>query len=150
LDMGNWKADIVGNLTVLGNNFYDKDANLYTWSAGVRGGYVTRDWTLAGSVVYGYTNTEAFNWGDEGLRSLALGLSGQYLIDNNWNVVAGLTYDILSITDGVPTDADTLTGKLGVNYNFTDDMYLGGYVTYEFLQDGDKDVGLGVRFGVQF
>ena len=147
LSVDNWRLDVLGALNIMGDNWYDKDYNLYTWSAGVRGGYVANDWTLAGSVVYNYTNTEMFNWGDKGFKHFDLGLAGQYLIDNNWNVVAGLNY-ILPTESGID---DELFAKVGVNYNFTDDMYLGVYVTRELIVDNDdKEWGLGVKFGAQF
>ena len=67
---GAWKLDVLGGfemMPVWGDHakFMDKETTTYVWTAGVRGGYVTEDWTLAAHANFIYANSEAFNWGDD-------------------------------------------------------------------------------------
>ena len=80
----------MGNAAGKKNFWFDKDLTGYTWTAGVRGGYVSSLFTIAGHAEYGYSNSEMFNWGDKGLHTLAFGLDGQFVIDQNWNLVGGV------------------------------------------------------------
>lgn len=157
LDSGNWKSDVYGNMKVgtlgagamgvsQGDFYYEKDS-VYTWTAGIRGGYVAGDWTLAARAEYVYLNTEAFNWGDEGRHDWTFGLDGQYLIDANWNVVAGLEYDII---EDSPTD-DPIYGKIGMNYNLDSTKFLGLYTQTRLNpEDTSEEWKLGVKFGIDF
>ncbi len=164
LDMDNWKADVYGGygLTpVWGDHrpFLDEDDTMYRWVAGVRGGYTTAGWTLAAHAEYAYVNTESFNWGDDGVRAMSLGIDGQLVLNQNWNLNAGVEYTgILSdkyfgITK--VKNAGSWTGEFGVNYNINNDMYVGAYVNGEIAHaTGDwefKDgFGFGIKFGAQF
>ena len=81
IDMGNWKGDVYGVYsldTVWGDHvpFLDEDVTDYTWTIGMRGGYVGEGWTLAGHVDFDYLNSESFNWGDDGMHRLSVGVDG--------------------------------------------------------------------------
>ncbi len=150
-EMNNWKADIYGNLNIgeiWGDHadFLDEDRTFYNWTAGVRAGYVATDWTLAARAEFHYINTEAFNWGDDGAHNWTLGVDGQYLIDANWNIVAGVQYDTFE-NDFID---DTWMGTLGINYNIDATKFVGAYLSQDLAAD-DWDVwGLGVKFGIDF
>jgi hypothetical protein len=158
LDDMNWKADVYGSYAlapVWGDHsaFLDKDMTSYMWTVGLRGGYVANDWTVAGHFAYNYMNSESFNWGDEGMHSLVLGLDGQYLLDENWNLTAGVEYQ--GYTDDGVKNAGSWTGTFGVNYNFDANTFLGAYISGEMDHyTGDWKVadgfGFGVKFGAQF
>lgn len=171
---GNWVADVYGTYGVdhvypYKAPFLDKDLTGYTWTAGVRGGYVSSLFTVAGHFAYNYFNEESFNWGDYGLHTLTLGLDGQFVIDSNWNLVGGVEY--VGVTnEKVPTytehkgidkveNAGIWTGYFGVNYNIDATKYVGAYINGAMNHQGgdehdewvgDKGYGFGFKFGVDF
>lgn len=188
LDMGAWKVDAYGKYASEGatifahsdagddnkdhNFWFDKDLINYSWTAGVRGGFTTPVFTVAGHLEFVYGNSESFNWGDEGTHAWKLGVDGQYVIDRNWNLVAGVEYtgrtDDYVYVDGVKAgkvkNAGTWTGMLGVNYNIDATKYVGAYVNAKMdhwkgepekalpekgwgFEDG---FGFGAKFGIQF
>ena len=174
LDMGAWKADLVGQYSVepvWGNHvsFLDKNATEYTWTAGVRGGYTTSQFTVAGHALFNYWNTESFNWnedaGQRGVHALVLGLDGQFVIDSNWSVLAGVEYTGIMDKEwrGAPgatvKNAGEWTGELGVNYNIDSTKFVGAYISGEMDHQGgtnrdEWDVkdgfGFGAKFGIDF
>ena len=161
IEEGGWKADLLGGYGVgpIWRDhlphvpFLDKDATMYAWLVGARAGYVAGDWTLAGHVMFSYMNTESFNWGDDGMHMWIAGLDGQYLIDEDWNLVAGVEYTGLS--DDGAHNAGTWTGSFGVNYNINPSAFVGAYIDATMRHaTGDWKVddgfGFGVKFGVDF
>ena len=189
LDMGAWKADIYGGVDAGGNpalwgapanglyvhskawdynEWFDKENTGYTWTAGVRGGYTTSQFTVAGHVAYNYMNSEMFNWGDKGLRTLSLGLDGQFVINNSLNLVAGVEYTGI-INDHMAYDdlesplktenEGTWTGMFGVNYNIDATKFVGAYINGSMHHHGGTNAdewewndgfGFGVKFGIDF
>ena len=156
LDDMNWKVDAYGSYAlapVWGAEFLDSNATTYTWGVGVRGGYVTDMWTVAGHVEFNYKNTESFNWGDDGLHALIAGLDGYLSLTSDWALLLGAEYT--GIMDDWAENAGVWTGKFGVNYNINQDMFIGAYISGEMAHGtGDwetKDgIGFGVKFGAQF
>lgn len=158
LDYGNWKADVFGAYSlnpVWGNHvpFLDEDYTTYTWTIGLRAGYVADCWTVAGHFAYDYVNTESFNWGDDGLHKLRAGLDGFLSLTSDWAVLAGVEYT--GITNDEADNAGTWTGKLGVNYNIDESKFVAAYITGEMEHStGDWEFvdgfGFGVKFGIDF
>lgn len=158
LDMGNWKADAYGVYSlnpVWGDHqpFLDEDFTRYTWTLGVRGGYVADGWTVAGHVDFDYLNSESFNWGDDGMHKISAGLDAQLVLCPQWNLIAGVEYTGI-LDDGVK-NAGRWNGKLGANYNLDETKYLGAYIIGEMEHStGDWEfvdgMGFGVNFGVTF
>ena len=182
LDMGAWKVDAYGKYategaTIFGHSdiaddtkWFDEDLINYSWTVGVRGGFATPVFTVAGHLEFVYSNTESFNWDDEGMHAWKLGVDGQYVIDRNWNLVAGVEYT--GVTDdyvyvdnvkvGKVKNAGTWTGMLGVNYNIDATKYVGAYVNAAMdhwkgdVTEGEKGwgfkdgFGFGAKFGIQF
>jgi hypothetical protein len=161
-DRGDWKADIIGGYAANGGMFWHSDAaddNTwfegidYTWTAGLRLGYQAYNWAVAGHASFNYWNTESFNWGDEGLHVWKLGLDGQYVIDRDWNLVAGVEYT--GVADDGVKNAGVWDGSFGVNYNIDATKFVGAYVSGQIAhgtgdwewQDG---FGFGFKFGVDF
>lgn len=169
LDMGNWKADVYGKYTVNGvypdhKPFLDEDDTIYTWTAGVRGGYTTGAWTIAGHVAFDYMNAESFNWDEDGIHFIRAGVDGLYSIDNNWALVAGVEYTgvLDDKVDGVKMKNEgKWAGTFGVNYNIDATKFVGLYVRGDLnheekngvrksgweIQDG---FGFGAKFGIDF
>lgn len=178
LDMNGFKLDAYGKYTAgdagLGHiapeaqgalayhfdddtKWFDKDATLYTWTAGVRGGYTTGALTLAGHVAYEYLNNESFNWDEDGVHRWVFGADAQYVIGSHWSVLAGVEYAGLSNKDA---DNDGFwTGELGVNYNIDATKFVGLYVNgalnHHEGHDHDewgwsKGFGFGAKFGIDF
>lgn len=157
INEANWKLDIYGSIYVdgsIGAHWYQNDYNQYNWAIGMRGGYVSDNWTLAGLVEYNYYNSEIFNWGDPYWLSnfWKFGLNGQYIINNNWNITAGLRYDIYKeeiYIGGEKEHEDRLHGIFGINYNFDSTKFIGLYTEKQL--DSDYDIYIwGVKFGIDF
>ncbi len=165
IDMGAWKADLFGGYSmnpVWGDHkpFMDKDISEYTWTAGVRAGYATDAWTVAGHIAFDYTNTESFNWDDDAFAShkLRAGLDGQLVLCPKWNAVAGVEYN--ADLDNWSDNLGYWTGLLGLNYNIDETKFVGAYVTKEMTHVNEEDVsgkweiadgfGFGVKFGIDF
>ncbi len=167
LDMGAWKLDVLGAYTVDPvwddhAEFLDKGLTGYTWTAGVRGGYTTSLFTVAGHVAFDYLNTESFNWGDDGFHALRLGVDGQYVLCDKLNLVAGVEYRGVMDDDveGLKVkNAGTWNGMFGVNYNIDATKFVGAYVKGSLNHhDGnaadewgwDDGFGFGAKFGIDF
>ena len=186
LDMGAWKADLVASYEAGANDidsdhfglylnrpagdnskWFDKDATSYTWTAGVRGGYVASSWTVAGHALYKYLNSESFNWGNHGMHMWALGLDAQYVITSHLNLVAGVEYEGISNDkwafggeeEGDVKNAGIWTGTFGVNYNIDAAKYVGLYINGKMNHNGgdnqdkwvaEKGFGGGIKFGIDF
>ncbi|MDR0967496.1 MAG: hypothetical protein LBL75_01540 [Rickettsiales bacterium] len=158
-----WKADLYGDYAV-GNiwgkmgghkiKLLKKDNTAYVWTAGLHAGYEKSNWAVAGHFDFNYMGSESFNWGDEGVHYLAMGVDGFYAIDAHWSLNAGAEYT--GYTDNQFHNAGEWDGALGVNYNFTPDMFLGAYITGEasnknhYNYELDKGFGFGVKFGAEF
>ncbi len=158
LDDMNWKVDAYASYAltpVWGDHetFLDKDHTRYTWGIGVRAGYMTELWTVAGHVEFNYLNIESFNWGDDGVHSILAGVDGFLKLDSNWALFAGAEYS--GMLDDEFKNAGVWTGKVGMNYNIDDDMFVGAYLSGEMgHRTGDWEVadgfGFGLKFGAQF
>ncbi len=153
-----WVADLYGRYGVApvwGDHqpFLAEEDTFYTWTAGIRAGYMTPRWTVAGLFDFNYIGSESFNWGDEGGHMLRAGVMGQYLIDSNWNLVADAIYT--GWTDDGPKNRGSWEGSFGVNYNFDATKYIGAWVSAGLDHStGDWEwadgVGYGVKFGIEF
>lgn len=180
-EKGAWKVDAYGKYategaTIFGHSdgaddtfWFDKDLIDYRWTAGVRGGYTTPVFTVAGHIAYEYVNAESFNWGDYGNHVWKFGVDGQYVINRMFNVVAGVEYAGIS-NDKVATYTDVKgatdvenagrwTGYAGVNYNIDATKFVGVYVNgamKHWKDNGEKGweaedgFGFGAKFGIQF
>ena len=157
-DMGAWKADVYGGYGVApiwGDHqpFLDEDYTKYTWTIGVRGGYQTGRFTLAGHVDFNYTGGESFNWDEEGMHVWKAGADAQLVINGHWNLVAGAEY--MGISDEGVKDAGTWTGMFGVNYNIDPTKFIGLYISDTASHKTgdwkiDDGIGFGVKFGIEF
>lgn len=174
LDVCNWKLDLLGGYgvgEVRANHrpLFDKDYTEYLWTAGVRGGFVSSNFTIAAKALFEYLNTESFNWnekaGKEGEHYVVLGLDGQFVIDSNWNLVAGVEYTgrLDKEDHGVKGDKvkneGEWNGEFGVNYNIDATKFVGAYINGSLNHQGgskhdewdwDKGFGYGVKFGIDF
>ncbi len=168
---GAWKMDLVAGFEldpVWGDHrpFMDKEDTLYTWKVGVRGGYMTEDWTLSAHANLLYRNTEAFNWGDDdamyegeefwGNHELNLGVAGHWTMSDRWSAVASADY--FKVMDHY-SEADTRgswTIAAGLNMNIDDTKYVGAFVTKDIVHEDDgywvieDGFGFGVKFGIDF
>ena len=182
LDMGAWKMDLIGGYSVepvWGNHmpFLKKGTSEmgtgteYIWTAGVRAGYTTPHWTVAGHALYHYWNTESFNWnekiGERGIHFVTLGLDGQYVIDSHWSVLAGVEYtgildsqwrDKPGVGEKVENEGEW-SAELGVNYNIDATKFVGAYISGDMNHKGgtnhdewkaENGFGFGAKFGIDF
>lgn len=151
------------------NHWFDKDLSDYTWMAGIRGGYISDMFTIAGHAEFNYNNAEMFRWGWYGEHTLSLGLDGQFVIDQNWNLVGGVEYTgvlddymaTYSKDKGIIENKNegVWEGYFGVNYNIDATKYVGAYIEGSLNHHGgdaadewdwDKGFGFGMKFGIDF
>ena len=168
-DYTNWKFDVLGGYGVgpvwdahngfMKGRFLSKGQTNYAWLAGVRGGYTTGDFTIAGHAAMIYDNTESFNWnkGSTSTHDLIAGVDGQLVLNSNWNLVAGAEYSTTYEDYSKRRGMWDLT--FGANYNFDETKYAGAYITKTIdhtsaVADGTWEVedgfGMGVKFGIDF
>ncbi len=160
---GNWMADVYGAYSlspVWGDHapFLDEDYTSYDWKLGARAGWTNGIWTVAGHVEFDYANSESFNWGDEGLHTLTAGLDAQWVLDEDWNLTAGVEYTGVLDDEiaGIDVeDAGHWDGVFGVNYNLDEMKFIGLYVSADLDHStGDWEFedgfGFGAKFGIQF
>ena len=174
LDMGAWKADLIGAYTVdhVWDNhrpFLKEEDTMYIWTAGVRGGYMASNWTVAAHALFEYKNTESFNWNEDagkyGEHELVLGLDAQYVICPHLSVLAGVEYTgrLDKTEHGIEgtkiKNAGQWEAMLGANYNIDATKYVGLYVDSEMNHKGgakhdewdiQKGFGFGAKFGIDF
>lgn len=162
---GAWKLDVVGgygvdSMRAYHHHFWDKDATIYAWNAGVRGGYVTKDWTLMAHANFIYANSESFNWGNDTdmwmNHILNIGFGGHWQMNDFWSTV--VTADYMKVMDryGEPYNTGVWELTAGLNLNLDASKYVGIYVSKDIehvaqgvweVQDG---FGFGAKFGVDF
>ena len=119
--------------------------------------------------MFNYQNTKSFNWnedaGERGIHTVNLGLDGQFVIDNNWNLVAGVEYTGVLDKEyrGIPgakiKNEGKWEGTFGVNYNIDTTKFVGAYVSADMNHHGgtardewevENGFGFGAKFGVDF
>ncbi|MBO7645067.1 MAG: hypothetical protein J6S57_02035 [Alphaproteobacteria bacterium] len=174
LNKTNWKLDLIGKYAVnpvWGDHrpFLEADDTDYTWTAGVRGGFTNARFTVAGHAMFNYENTESFNWnekaGKRGVHTLDLGVDGQLVLCNRWNLVAGVEYTGVLDNEwyGVPGEkvknAGTWEGMFGANFNIDSTKFVGAYVKADMNHRGGTNndewkvqngFGFGAKFGIDF
>ena len=188
LDIWSWKADliagyIVSNVWASHRPFLEKNPKIdqntgfevagtgtsYTWAVGVRGGYTSSQFTIAGHLLLEYFNTGTFNWqeeeGEQGMHVAIFGVDGRIVLDNHFTLIGGAEY--IGFVDnewyGWPgasvENSGVWTGKLGLNYNIDTTKFVGGYMdvslTHDYGENRDewgfnKGVGFGAKFGIGF
>lgn len=159
LDMANWKADVYGSYGVnpvwdYGKSFMDENSTWYKWNVGMRAGYMTEAWTVAGHVEFDYINSESFNWGDDGIHNISMGVDAFFALNDSWSMVLGAEYTG-SLDDEANNDG-MWEGKLGANYNIDDNKFVGAYVSKFMDHTGAGQwtiadgFGFGAKFGFQF
>ena len=166
-----WKLDVMGGFEmdpVWGDHvpFMDKDNTLYAWTAGVRGGYVTNDWTLSAHANFIYVNTEAFNWGDDDAKYmegefwknhvLNLGVAGHWTMSDTWSAVASADYYKIMDHYNDTENKGWWDLALGLNMNIDTTKYVGAYVnkivdrSENGGMEGRDGYGFGIKFGIDF
>ena len=161
---GAWKLDVMGGYglaPIWGDHasFLDKDTTEYAWTVGVRGGYVTEDWTLSAHANFIYMNTESFNWGNDDTdfnHMLNLGVAGHWTMSDTWSAVVGADY--YKLMDRYNSTNGMWQLTLGLNMNIDDTKYVGAYLTKDMVREngGYLDVddvngyGVGLKFGIDF
>lgn len=148
IDMGAWKADAYADVSQIYDTTQDLETIYYNWRAGLKFGYMTSDWTVAMTAQADYVkdDIEDYKFDSWGMK---LGLEGQYVMDKNWNMVAGLDYNF-NLTDEY-YEHNPLVAKVGINYNMDATKYVGIYATRDLKADSTNDLyGMGVKFGIDF
>ena len=162
---GAWKLDLVGGYAIspmraYHHNFLDKDLTTYTWTAGVRGGYVHKDWTLMGRANFIYANTESFNWNENDEmwqnHTLNIGFSGFWKMSDYWTGVVSADYYKIMDHYGRPDNPGYWDLTAGLNLSIDATKYVGIYVTKEInhVAKGEWEaadgMGFGTKFGIDF
>ena len=162
---GAWKLDLIGAYDVdamraYHHHFWDKDATTYTWTAGVRGGYVEKDWTLMAHANFLYANSESFNWAyDDEMwerHILNVGFGGHWKMSDYWSGLVLADYYKSLDHYGDPQAAGSWDITAGLNLNIDATKYVGVYVTKEIdhvakgVWEAQDGFGFGVKFGADF
>lgn len=141
---GQRHAEVYGDV----KQVYDTKDNLqtvaYNWTAGARVGRMTDNWTLVGIVQLDYLNDDlpqdTFDaW------AMTVGLQGQYILNQNWNVVGEMLFDYDLF--GKYYDGERLRFGVGVNYNIDATKYIGVYTSKDVVHGFNKAP---MKFGVVF
>ncbi len=144
--------DIIAEVYGRGKQLYDTKDGLetiaYNWTVGARVGRMTDKWTVAGVVQVDYIKDDLAHYNHDAW-AMSVGLQGQYLIDSDWNIIAGLMFDY-DLFDKY-YDEEQLDFKLGLNYNFDNSKYLGVYLSKDVIRSfDDAPMYVGVNFGLEF
>ena len=162
---GAWKLDLVGGYEVtpmraFHASLFDKEETFYFWNAGLRTGYVSKDWTLMAHANFIYANSRSFNWAyDDEMNTnhrLNLGFGGHWEFSDDWSAVA--TADYYKVLDKYFSADNPGVWELagGLNFNFDATKYLGVYITKELAHVGEgtwemqNGFGFGAKFGIDF
>lgn len=155
-DYGNaWKGDIYGNVAQFYNARDDMKVATYGWTVGTRYGFVVNGFSLnAVAEAHNLSAISHHAWG------LDTGLESQVWLGRHINIVGGATYGFKLFHDAyIPADVFSLKYyhqkpvdvKLGVNYNFSKDSYMGVYVEKNVAKGFNvAPMTLGAKFGIQF
>ena len=161
---GAWKLDLtagygVDAMRAYHEKFLDKDATFYMWTAGVRGGYVQKDWTLMGRLNLIYANTESFNWNEDEMWAnhiVNLGFSGFWRMSDYWSGIVSADYYKIMDHYSRPEAAGSWDLSAGLNLNIDPTKYVGVYVTKEINHvaagkwEAEDGFGFGAKFGIDF
>lgn len=160
---GAWKLDVVGgygvdSMRAYHHHFWDKDATIYAWTVGARGGYVNKDWTLMAHANFIYANSESFNWGNDtdmwANHMLNLGAAGHWQMSKYWSSV--VTADYFKLLDHYSEATGSWELSAGLILNLDAAKYVGAYITkdIEHVASGDWEVqdgfGFSAKFGIDF
>lgn len=168
---GAWKLDLTAGYAVAPmrayhSDFLDKDLTTYFWTAGVRGGYVEKDWTLMGRLNFIYANTESFNWNEDDAawngdvmwanHTLNVGFSGFWKMSDYWTGIVSADYYKILDHYSEPDAAGYWDLSAGLNFSIDATKYVGIYVTKEInhVAKGEWEAangfGFGTKFGIDF
>ncbi len=161
---GAWKLDLtagygVDAMRAYHTDFLDKDATFYMWTAGVRGGYVQKDWTLMGRLNLIYANTESFNWNEDEMWAnhiVNLGFSGFWRMSDYWSGIVSADYYKIMDHYSRAEAAGSWDLSAGLNLNIDPTKYVGVYVTKEINHvsagkwEAEDGFGFGAKFGIDF
>ena len=161
---GAWKLDLtagygVDAMRAYHTDFLDKDATFYMWTAGVRGGYVQKDWTLMGRLNLIYANTESFNWNEDEMWAnhiVNLGFSGFWRMSDYWSGIVSADYYKIMDHYSRAEAAGSWNLSAGLNLNIDPTKYVGVYVTKEINHvakgewKAEDGFGFGAKFGIDF
>ncbi len=161
---GAWKLDVVGGygmdaVRAHHSDFLDKDNTFYAWMVGVRGGYVHKDWTLAGRLNLMYANTESFNWNEDDMWAnhiLNVGFTGFWKMSDYWTGYVAADYYKVLDHYGRPENPGYWDLTAGLNLSIDATKYVGVYATKEINHvakgqwEGADGYGYGLKFGIDF
>lgn len=147
---------------------FDKNGGIetyaYFWSAKTKFGYVSSNWTLAGLLSFGHLNDDIDsllkNYLPNGVNFdytlIEFGLEGQYILNNDWNLVAGISYETDIDGDKDLYGDDVMNFNFGINYNIDATKFVGLSTTYDLNYNKDNHADesqeweLEAKFGIDF
>ena len=141
-------SEVYGDVKQIYDTRHRLETVAYNWTAGARVGRMADNWTVVGIVQVDYLNDDlpqdTFDaW------AMRVGLTGQYLIDDSWNVVGSLMFDF-DLFDKY-YDGERLVLQLAVNYNLDSTKYLGVYAKKDVVHSFEHSPAvMGMVFGMVF
>lgn len=145
---GETVAEVYGDVKQIYNTKHNLQTVAYNWSLGARVGRLADNWVMAGIVQVDYLNDDlpedTFDaW------AMTVGMQGQYILNNRWNLVAGLMFDF-DLFDKY-YDGEQLRLEFGVNYNFDATKYIGFAVNKDVVHSFEyAPLWFNVKFGIDF
>lgn len=141
-------AEVYGDVKQVYNTKHTLETIAYNWTLGARVGRMTETWSLAGIVELDYLNDDLpqdiFDaW------AMTVGMQGQYILNNKWNLVGELLFDFDLFDDYY--DGERLRVGVGVNYNFDETKYLGLSVSKDMVHSfNSAPAYFSLNFGIDF
>ena len=145
---GEYHSEIYGRGQQIYNTKHHLETIAYNWTLGARVGRMTDVWTIAGVVELDYLNDDMPH-DDYDAWAMTVGLMGQYILDQKWNVVAKMMFDF-DLFDKY-YDGERLVAGVQMNYNIDSTKYIGVYTTKDVIHNFDNaPMAFGVLFGIDF
>ncbi len=152
-DYGNeWKGDIYGTVAQNYDARDDMNVEFYSWTIGTRYGFVVDGFSLNAVAEAHNVSLDHHAWG------MDAGFEGQVYLGKHLNLVGGATYGFKLHDAYVPAELNLkyhhqkpVDVKLGVNYNFCKNSYVGVYAEKNVAKGFNvAPMTFGAKFGIQF
>ena len=147
-DDGEYQADVYGRAMQVYDTRQHLETIAYNWTVGAQVGRQTDKWTVAGVVEVDYLNDDV-DYKNADAWAMSVGVQGQYILNDNWNLVGDLMFDFDLFDDYY--DGEQLRVKVGANYNLDTTKYVGVYAAKDVVHSFDSaPMVFGFVFGADF
>ncbi len=147
-DDGEYQTEIYGRAMQVYDTRQHLETIAYNWTIGAQMGRMTDNWAMAGVVQVDYLNDDVDHKNADAW-AMTVGIQGQYIVDNHWNLTADLMFDFDLFDEYY--DGEQLRLKFGINYNLDATKYIGFFVAKDLVHNFERaPAEMGVTFGIDF